>query len=101
MSTVTIPRALAQQDDLVVLPRKEYEALFGFKKYREVSVTKVQKAALRRAEKHMRSGKILSYNTHRPAANAITYINALSKSFGFLKDEPELYSLSDVRKRYA
>ena len=62
MNTVTIPRTLAQKDDLVVLPRKEYEALFGFKKYREVNMTRAQSAALRRAEKNMRLGKTLSYD---------------------------------------
>lgn len=53
---------LAEKDDLVVMPRKEYEALLGFRKYREVSMTKAQKQALLRAEKNMRAGKTLSYN---------------------------------------
>jgi D-arabinose 1-dehydrogenase-like Zn-dependent alcohol dehydrogenase len=30
----------------------------------------------------------------------ITNINAYSKSFDFLADEPDLYSLSDLKKRY-
>lgn len=30
----------------------------------------------------------------------ITAINAASKSFDFLKDEPDVYSLSDLKKRY-
>lgn len=38
------------------------------------------------------------YNT---AVNDITNISAYSKSFDFLKDEPDLYSLSDLKKRYA
>jgi len=37
------------------------------------------------------------YNTN---VNEITNINALSKSFDFLADEPELYSVSDLRKKY-
>ncbi|MBI5654260.1 hypothetical protein HZC53_01200 [Candidatus Uhrbacteria bacterium] len=32
--------------------------------------------------------------------NNITNINALSKSFDFLNEEPELYSLVDLKKRY-
>jgi len=32
--------------------------------------------------------------------NDITNVNAYSKSFDFLKDEPEIYSLSDIKKRY-
>jgi len=31
----------------------------------------------------------------------ITNINAYSKSFDFLKHEPETYSLKDIRERYA
>lgn len=31
----------------------------------------------------------------------ITNINAYSQSFDFLKDEPDLYSFSDIKKRYA
>ena len=33
--------------------------------------------------------------------NEITNVNALSHSFDFLKDEPELYSISDLKRRYA
>jgi len=32
--------------------------------------------------------------------NDITNINSYSKSFDFLKDEPELYSVFDVKKKY-
>jgi len=32
--------------------------------------------------------------------NDITNINALSHSFDFLQDEPELYSVSDLKKKY-
>ncbi len=32
--------------------------------------------------------------------NEITNINALSPSFDFLNDEPELYSVADLKKRY-
>jgi len=38
---------------------------------------------------------------YNDAANDITNINAYSKSFDFLSLEPELYSVDDVRKRYA
>ena len=31
----------------------------------------------------------------------ITNINAYSTSFDFLKDEPDIYSLNDLKKRYA
>ncbi|MFQ5661847.1 MAG: hypothetical protein ACE5F2_01170 [Candidatus Paceibacteria bacterium] len=32
--------------------------------------------------------------------NEITNINANSSSFDFLKDEPDLYSIKDLKKRY-
>ncbi len=31
----------------------------------------------------------------------ITNINAYSKSFDFLKDEPEVYSIKDIKNKYA
>ena len=40
-------------------------------------------------------------DSYNPAVNDITNVNAYSKSFDFLKDEPELYSRTDVRKKYA
>lgn len=33
--------------------------------------------------------------------NDITNVNAHSKSFDFLRDEPELYSVHDLKRRYA
>lgn len=33
--------------------------------------------------------------------NEITNINALSQSFDFLNAEPEIYSMSDLKKKYA
>ncbi len=37
------------------------------------------------------------YNTE---VNEITNINAHSESFDFLADEPELYSVSDLKVKY-
>ncbi|MEK7068807.1 MAG: hypothetical protein AAB947_00315 [Patescibacteria group bacterium] len=34
-------------------------------------------------------------------ADDITNVNAYSKSFDFLADEPDMYSTADVKKRYA
>lgn len=33
--------------------------------------------------------------------NEITNINAYSKSFDFLADEPEIYSIKDIKHKYA
>lgn len=32
--------------------------------------------------------------------NEITRMNASSESFDFLKDEPELYAVSDLKEKY-
>ena len=62
MTTITIPKQMAQKDDLVVLPRKEYEALVELKTIKEFSPTIAQKKALVRAELNLKKGKTLSYN---------------------------------------
>lgn len=38
---------------------------------------------------------------YNDSVNDITNVNAYSKSFDFLGDEPDLYSVADLRKRYA
>ena len=62
MPTITIPRKLANQDDLVVIPRKEYNALIQLKELKEFIPTLAQKKALVRAENNLRKGKTLSYD---------------------------------------
>lgn len=61
MKTITIPKKLANRDDLIVIPRKEYEALLELKKIKEFVPTSVQKRALAKAESNFRKGKTLSY----------------------------------------
>lgn len=62
MSTITIPKKLAQKDDLVVIPRREYESLVALKRLKEFTPTTAQKKALLRAENNFRKGKTLSYH---------------------------------------
>lgn len=62
MNTITIPKKLAQRDDLVILPRKEYEELLELKRAKEFIPTALQRKALFRAETNLRRGKTLSYN---------------------------------------
>ena len=57
MATITIPKKLAQKGDLVVLPRKEYEALIGLRKTREFIPTAAQKKALIEAEANLKGKK--------------------------------------------
>lgn len=62
MNTVTIPKKIAGKGDLIVVPRKEYEALLELKKIREFTPTAAQKKALVQARKNRREGKYLTFN---------------------------------------
>ncbi len=61
MRTITIPQKLANKDDLIVIPRKEYESLLELKRMKEFAPTSIQKRALARAENNLRRSKTLSY----------------------------------------
>jgi len=65
MSTITIPKKLAARDDLIVIPRKEYEALLALKPVKEFIPTTAQKRALIRAQKNRKAGKSLTINELR------------------------------------
>lgn len=60
MNTITIPKNLIKED-LVIVPRKEYESLLKLKTIKEFIPTSAQKKALRRAERNFIRGKTLSY----------------------------------------
>ncbi len=63
MNTVTIPRKLVGKGDFVVLPREEYEELLRFGSHdSEVSLTPLQKLALRRARRNLAQGQSLTLN---------------------------------------
>ena len=62
MNTITIPRVFAQKDDLVVMPRKEYEALIELKKTQEFTPTAAQKRALVQARRNFKADKTLSFD---------------------------------------
>ena len=63
MNVVTIPRRIVRgDDDLVVIPRKEYEVLLARPAVREFTPTKAQKLALARAERNFNKRKLLSYD---------------------------------------
>ena len=63
MDTVTIiPKELAGRDDLVIIPRQEYEKLLELRKVTEFKPTALQKRALVQAERNLLKGKSLSYN---------------------------------------
>ena len=62
MNTITIPKNLAKKDDLIVMPRREYETLLALRQVREFVPTAAPKRALLQAENNFRKGKTLSYN---------------------------------------
>lgn len=59
MNVLTIPKQFAKKDDLVVLPRKEYESLKA-RAVPEFIPTKSDIRALRNAEKQFAKGKFYS-----------------------------------------
>lgn len=62
MTTLTIPKELAGKGDLVLVPRREYEALVKTRVIREFVLTAIQRKALARGMKNLRAGKTLSYD---------------------------------------
>lgn len=62
MNTITIPKELSQKGDLVVVPRKEYDALLELREIVEFTPTALQKNALKKAEKNLRNKKSLNYD---------------------------------------
>ncbi len=62
MPTITIPKAWVQKDDLMIVPRKEYEALAELRKTAEFAPTAAQRRALAEAERNLKAGKTLSYH---------------------------------------
>ena len=61
MPTITVPKELIIYDDLVAVPRKEYEAITEMRAS-EFIPTAAQKKALIKAEENLKRGKTLSYH---------------------------------------
>jgi len=66
MLTITIPEKLAKKDDLVVIPRKEYEEFAKWrdviKSFRIFTPTPTQKADLKKAREDYKKGRHLTFN---------------------------------------
>lgn len=60
MNTVTIPKKLAERDDLIVIPRKDYKKLLLSKKVFEFTPTDTDKKTLERARKNRRAGRFIT-----------------------------------------
>lgn len=62
MSVLIIPKKLREKDDLIIVSRKEYEALTELRKTAEFMPTAAQRSALIKAEQNLKAGKTLSYH---------------------------------------
>lgn len=62
MTTITAQRKLARRGDIVMVPRKEYEALTALRKAVEFVPTAAQRRALGKAEQNLKASKTLSYH---------------------------------------
>jgi len=59
MSTITIPKKLAQNDDLVVLPRREYEDLLE-RQIPTITLSAKEKKAIERGRKEIARGEFVT-----------------------------------------
>lgn len=55
MATITIPKKIIKKDDIIILPRKEFENLFRLK-METVPLTKREKRALEHGFRQIRKG---------------------------------------------
>ena len=62
MATLTIPKNLLREEDLVVIPKSEYKSLLQIrtKKIEEVKMTSITKKALMSARKNLSKNKFLN-----------------------------------------
>ena len=60
MSVVNVPSKVTKGEDLVIIPRSEYEALSQLKKIYEFAPTADQKRALKLARENRKRGKVLT-----------------------------------------
>ena len=59
MNTITIPKKIAMRDDLVVIPKKEYEKLYRFWMSAE-QITQRGKKAIEKGFREITQGKFLT-----------------------------------------
>lgn len=62
MNVLTIPRNLIKNDDLVILPRREYKELLRFRKIKEFTPTPALKKIIARARKNRKEGNFITLN---------------------------------------
>ena len=96
MSTITIPKRLTQKGDLIIVPRKEYEALIGLRRMKKFTPTVAQKEALARAETNPKKGKRLPYSQALSEKKALGILREGMREYKTGKTR-QLRTLSDLR----
>lgn len=61
MSVATISKRITKGEDLVIIPKEEYEHLMELKKIYEFRPTSAQKKTLTEARKNRAKGKLLTF----------------------------------------
>ncbi|KKR29170.1 MAG: hypothetical protein UT61_C0035G0005 [Candidatus Woesebacteria bacterium GW2011_GWA1_39_8] len=61
MTPITIPKKIVQNDDLVIIPKMEYEFLLRRNNTNETEMNPTLKNALKRAKRNLKLGKLMSY----------------------------------------
>ncbi|MBT9168440.1 MAG: hypothetical protein DDT19_01785 [Syntrophomonadaceae bacterium] len=63
MATITIPKKLIKEDDLVIIPRQKYEELLDLEKIiKIVKPAKSESQAIERGRKEIQKGKYISWH---------------------------------------
>lgn len=62
MTTITIPRKITKGEELIIIPRKDYEKLLESRTIPEFEPTPAQKKALARARKNRKRGNFLTFD---------------------------------------
>ncbi len=62
MTTLTISKKITKGEELVIIPRKDYEKLLMLKRIPKFQSTAVQKKALINARKNREKGNFLTFN---------------------------------------
>lgn len=64
MNAITIPKNLIRNDDLVIIPRREYEEFLSYKLKipKEVTITPFQKKIINKARQRIAKGKFFTLN---------------------------------------
>jgi len=62
MTTITIPKKITKGEELIIIPRKEYEGFLRYrlKEYEELTLTPFQKRRLQKARGNLAKGKYLT-----------------------------------------